>query len=495
MLARQEKGRTILGWPCALLLMVMMVALPCAGGESASDVHGRLVVVAPAEFHSALADFVARKAARLPAELVALDDVLGSTAGVDEPERLKRFLFRRWRDNQLGYVLLVGDVDVLPVRYMVLDRVTPAAYDFAFYPSDLYYADIAKPDGSFEDWNSSRKGFHGLYFGEVRGEKNKDGPINEDRIDYLPELAVGRWPVRTAEQAALVAAKSLRYEQGLRSGRKPGHRLAALVAVQGWVDSRGLLDRVALALADRWQIEKRYYASGYPENTSPPTEDGLYRLLSSGAGLILHTGHGKPDRWEHCCTVAGLGTVKNADRLPVLVSAACSTATFAPLPPYEAYTDIYGKTHRGTDHGEVFTAPPPPPSAYQRQFNPTGLGEAALVQSENGAVAYIGCDTGSQPCALTLLEGFANALGTAAAPRLGDAWVAAVHAYYSREGLPGLRPAEDWYPPSIFFQAMKFMVFGDPSLPLPGARGAADVPGSAQESSPSRSSTCPTTSE
>ena len=75
-------------------------------------------------------------------------------------------------------MLLVGDVDVLPVRFMVLDRVTPAAFDYAFYPSDLYYGDLAKPDGSFEDWNARKEGFHAGYFGEVRGEKNKEDPIN-----------------------------------------------------------------------------------------------------------------------------------------------------------------------------------------------------------------------------------------------------------------------------------------------------------------------------
>ena len=41
-------------------------------------------------------------------------------------------LLQRWRSDHLGYALLVGDVDVLPVRYMVLDRVTPAAFDDAF---------------------------------------------------------------------------------------------------------------------------------------------------------------------------------------------------------------------------------------------------------------------------------------------------------------------------------------------------------------------------
>ncbi len=427
----------------------------------------RLLVVAPASFHAAVAEFVAHKTAQLPTELVALEDVLKDQSGVDDPEKLKRFLFQRWRDGQLRYVLLVGDVDIMPVRYMVLDRVNPAAFDYAFYPSDLYYADLAKADGCFDDWNASREGFHEGYFGEARGEKNKDGPINEDRVHYLPEIAVGRWPVSTVVQATNVARKTIRYEQDLALGAKPNANRAAVIAVAGWVDSRRLLDGVARRLSSRWQVTKFYYRDGYPQPVAQPSEAALYDLLESGVGLVLHTGHGDTDRWNGCCTIAGLAKVRNADRLPVLVSVGCSTAHFAPLAPYDAYTGTDGAAHQGTDAGEVFSAPPPPPAPYQRQFNRTGLGEAALRAADNGAVAYIGCNTGSQPCAQTLLIGFAEALASADEPRLGDAWNAALRYYHSRERLDQLRPTSSWYPPSIFFQGMKFMVFGDPTLRMP----------------------------
>jgi hypothetical protein len=162
----------------------------------------------------------------------------------------------------------------------------------------------------------------------------------------------------------------------------------------------------------------------------------------------------------------------NADRLPVMISAGCSTAYCAPLPPYEGYVDIHGKTHRGTNGGEVFKSPPPPPLPLQpHPLVPVSLGEASVTAGENGAVAYIGCNTGGQPCALTLLEGFAEALGKEKSPRLGDAWMEAVRYYYAKERLAQLKPNADWYPPSIFFQGMKYMVFGDPSLVLPGAEG------------------------
>jgi hypothetical protein len=39
--------------------------------------------------------------------------------------------------------------------------------------------------------------------------------------------------------------------------------------------------------------------------------------------------------------------------------------------------------------------------------------------------------------------------------------------YYDKERLEKLVPTPDWYPPSVFFQGMKFMLFGDPTLRLP----------------------------
>jgi hypothetical protein len=154
-----------------------------------------------------------------------------------------------------------------------------------------------------------------------------------------------------------------------------------------------------------------------------------------------------------------------------MLSAGCSTACFAALAPYDGYVDEAGVTHTGTNAGEVFTAPPPPPVPYQRgPHNPTGLGEQLLRAGPTGAAAYIGCNTGSQPCALTLLEGFVEALAAADSPRLGDCWAAAVSRYHDNHGLATLMPTESWYPASIFFQGMKFMLFGDPTLPMPGRR-------------------------
>lgn len=430
-----------------------------------------LLIVVPRALAPAVEPYLEARRQSLPAEIVLLEDALGA-AGEDDPERLKRYLYNRWQDSgrRLRSVLLVGDADVMPVRYMVLDRNTPAAFDYAFYPTDLYYADIARTDGSFDDWNAQKDGFHSSYFGEVRGEKNKSDPINFDGVSYLPELAVGRWPVSTPEEARTVADKSLAY---LRHAPDASPR-AGLVASGGWIENRPAMDRIAGKLPPGWAAERLYFAdSGRDDHTPAPDAAGVVSLVKSGVPLILHSGHGSDDSWHGAIGVGSIGRFSNADHPAIFFSAGCSTARLATLPPYEGYTDVHGAEHRGTNAGEVFDAPPPPPAPYQRSaHNPTGLGEQLLRAGPSGAVAYIGCNTGSQPCGMTLLEGFVEAMGAPSEhpTTLGDCWNGAVVRYHAREGLADLRPTESWYPASIFFQGMKFMLFGDPSLPMPARR-------------------------
>jgi len=459
----------------ALIPAVMLLALEGAMAPSATAAgdstpqNGKaqgMVIVAPERFHRELKAFRSYRAAQRPTELVALEAINKSTPGVDDPERLKRWLYKAWKERNVRYVLLVGDADILPVRYMVLDRVTPAAFDYAFYPCDLYYADVAKRDGSFDDWNARKDGFHATYFGEVRGEKNKSDPINFDRIDYRPELAVGRWPVDSDHEVGVVAEKTMAYERAVLAEKAHGMRRAALVWVPGWIDARERMNHWAAGLPKGWKAAKLYGGDSKSKSTD---ERHVVSLLNEGASLVLHVGHGEDNGWHASIHVGALQHVRNADRLPVVISAGCSTARFATLPPYEAYEDVHGQKHKGTNAGEVFRSPPTPPSPYARgPYNPTGMGEAMVRRGLSGSVAYIGCNTGGQPCGVTLLEGFVAALHDSPEPTLGGCWASAIDYYYKTEHLATIKPNNDWYPPSIFFQGMKYMVYGDPALRLPG---------------------------
>src|SRR5262249_42115212 len=114
----------------ALLSTVMGSSAPPAA--KAAEKPG-LVVIAPRAFHPSLAPYLAHKKKQLPVELVALEDVCKGHAGDDDAERVKRFLFARWKDRRIGYVLLVGDIDVMPARYRTIivgDGKKPPAYVF-----------------------------------------------------------------------------------------------------------------------------------------------------------------------------------------------------------------------------------------------------------------------------------------------------------------------------------------------------------------------------
>ena len=262
-----------------VFILVCLTAFHAFAGDAPSSAGTvqEMMIVTPQRFEAELQPLVEHRSRELAVQVATLETVLSDSAGVDDPEKLKRFLYRAWKERHLRYVLLVGDSSLLPVRYMVLDRVTPAAYDYAFYPSDLYYADVAKQDGSFEDWNSQKDGFHALYYGEVRGEKNKDDPINYDQVDYRPELALGRWPIQTAEQLRTVVAKTLAFEKRLATDSKEPPRVA-LISVGGWVDSRGAMDHMASSMPSTWRIEKRYDSPrGEKSALPPPTEKEVLR--------------------------------------------------------------------------------------------------------------------------------------------------------------------------------------------------------------------------
>ena len=417
-----------------------------------------LCVLAPEAWKSALAPFVEARNRDLAVELVTLEHVLATTEGVDPPERVKRFLFTAWKERRARYALLVGDADVFPVRFMLLDRVTPAAFDHAFYPCDLYYADLARSDASFDDWNAEKEGVHARYFGEVRGEKHKSGPIDFDRISYVPELAVGRWPVSDEVALRAVVAKTL--AAGLPTA--PSH--AIFVHPPGWVDVRDRLSKLGDPLVRAGIHVSRLFFSENPAALAVDSERVAGLVIGGRPQFVFHCGHGTQDGWQHC--LDSIEPYRSAAPA-VYFSVGCNTAEFCVEPPYHPYLDVDLVQHAGTNAGEVFAAPPPPPACLQPgDLNLTGLGERLVRMPEGGAVVYIGCATGAQPCAVTLLSGFSDALCDPQIRRAGDAWRAAIEHYHAAEQLAKLVPTADWYPPSIFFQGMKFLYFGDPTLPI-----------------------------
>jgi choice-of-anchor C domain-containing protein len=442
---------------------------PLSAASLTFKAEKKLLIVAARADHKILASFVTHKMKLLPTELVALEDVLKEAKGADDAEKLKRYLYDRWKKDQLGYVLLVGDAEVIPVRYASVNNIGPEQGGWAFLPTDLYYADLARRDGSFDDWNARTDGFHAGYYGELMGIDGKD-PLNADGIDYLPEVAVGRWPIHDQFQLSSVVVKTIVYEAHILADDLSAARRSAFVNGPNFVDARQSMttwaDRVGAVTRSR-PVRLLYKDEGRDDKTQLPDQDEVERVLNGGVGMIFHVGHGSEASWDGSLDLARLGEIDNAGLPPVMVSIGCTTARYAPLPPGGPYLDATGKAHKGFDAGERFDGPAPPPGNDQRGItSPTGLGVEFVRRGSNGAVAYIGSAVGSQSCGWDLMDGFLGYYTSYAEPRLGDAWAAALNHYHQTYDLEKLKP-KDWYQVAIFARGMEFHLLGDPSLRLP----------------------------
>lgn len=144
-----------------------------------------------------LADWKTRKG--VPTVIRTMDWVRSQFPhGVDDAERLRNYI--RWSYQQRGtkFVLLGGDVELVPTR-----MITTGGFTF---PTDYYYADL---DGT---WNANENDI----FGEAA-----------DLLDGYPEVYVSRIPVTTPAGVTRFISRLFRYEkmQQIANDNYPGEVL------------------------------------------------------------------------------------------------------------------------------------------------------------------------------------------------------------------------------------------------------------------------------
>ncbi len=419
-----------------------------------------LLILTPQEFLEVLTPLEAHKnGTGLATRIVTLETIKAAYPGRDEAEGVKRCLADYYSRHRLKYAMLVGDCDKFPVRYTCTDRTDPRACNTAFYPANLYYADLFEPDGSFEDWDYIKDG----YFGEVRGE-SQAGEVNVDRVDLRLDLAIGRIPASTAAEVENYVAKVIAYE--FNAYRAPWAKSALLLATTDWVaDACRIQEDIAAQSLGGYQVAKAYGLGNPCRATPVPDRALINQACNRGVGLVTYIGHGSPSSWHGVYSTRDMGGLDNHQRPPIAFAVACDTAHFATLPPYHPYTDSRGRHHAGCDAGEQFTAKPPQPACLQVQDNPQSMAEAFLVTSKARAVAYVACVTGAQPMGTDLLKYFCEATQHQWAT-LGGMWNYMLLRYHQVHVVPQLISSPNWAKVAEVHQPWKFHLFGDPSLRL-----------------------------
>ena len=422
-----------------------------------------LLILTPPQFSSVLQPLKTHKEQTgILTTVLTLDYVNTNFQGRDAAERVKRCIAQFHQQRSIRYVLLVGDSDVFPVRFTKTDRKDANAFDTAFYPTDLYYAALYKSDGSFDDWDANRNG----YYGELHGETHT-GEINVDKVSLTPDIAVGRVPASSVAEVTRFVQKVIRYEKNAYNAAWA--KRALLMATHDWEeDAYKVIDRVQGYLKG-YTCTKMASEGSDCRYAGSLTPSKITMAFNAGIGVVAYVGHGSVGALAMPDGEWGTGNIphlKNNEKLPIMAAAACSTAAFATLPPYEAYVDINGVDHRGTNNGEKFTSTPPQPACIQQLHDPDqDLATHLTVGTDAGVIAYLGANTGSQKS--EPVEYFLKSLPNC--PTVGEAWQSMVQLYYQKMGKPGSLKSPHWPTVAKAHQPWKFMLFGDPSLRIAGA--------------------------
>lgn len=440
-----------------------------------------LLIIAPEEFRSALQPLVEHKnATDITTTMITLESVYAGFAGVDEPERIK-FAIQHYEQNHgVQYVMLVGDVNRFPVRWQA-GQLVDNQTDYVYLPSDYYYADLYDGSGSFNGWDADGD----QYYGEIYRNS-----LNPDGMDYEPDVKVGRVTASDVTQVETYVAKVIRYEHTAHSSDWFRRVLLIQAEFTGDIDAK---QNIADDLSGFEAV--RLYEGISPADYSGPVSDTVVSTatisprLNEGVGFASHTSHGSPARWYSNLrgTIYAIPNIRsdlhNADALPVIYSGGCQTAQFFyETVPYCRLTDCAtwrylgedGTSHAGTGVGTVGTSFYPRPAVTQTH-NELGIGEAFLVESDSGAVAYFGSqETGQVGTHRVLDEAFfeAYSLGHHI---LGDMWEYALERFATVYNLAGISPDGGWGPTCRVHTPSRYILFGDPSLRVGGVTGLVDT--------------------
>ncbi len=177
--------------------------------------------------------------------------------------------------------------------------------------------------------------------------------------DGVPELAIGRLPVLTAQELRDYAAKIERHE----SAPADAWQGRALMVADN-PDAGGAFptdsDEVAAVLSPGL-VQRVYLTTTTPAAGRLAIRDAI----NGGVGIVNYIGHGGLDRLadENLWSSANVASLANADRLPVFLALTCIAGNFA-TPGYPSLAEAMALEK----DGGVFAA-----------WAPTGLSENALA--------------------------------------------------------------------------------------------------------------------
>ncbi len=200
--------------------------------------------------------------------------------------------------NPLQYLLIVGDLSVIPASGGTTNV------------SDLYY-----------------------------GEFDGDG-------DYIPELYIGRLPVKDTVQLRGLVKKIVGYESFAFDPRNTAWAGALVTAGNDAGYANIMNGQVNYIYSNYFNPDPTIngYRWRYPE--SPQKDDSLKILFNSGLSIMNYTGHGEASGLsDPVFKVPVISELTNKDKYPLIISNACRTAQINVTPCFG--TEIVNAIDKG----------------------------------------------------------------------------------------------------------------------------------------------------
>lgn len=297
-------------------------------GSTSSNESSKLdyLIVTSSELKEAFTPLKAWKTKKgVKTEVITVEDIYQDyTEYTTNQEKIKHCLYDYYLNRGIKWVLLGGDVDVVPAQICYVKYTNPEKTYTRSVASDLYYATF---DGEF-NWNADNDNL----YGEA-----------EDGMNLHPNIYLSRLPVNNNEQAIAYVNKLLKYEKS--------------PSLDGWSDKMlmtghrlFMTDTIAPYLSDahrKGEIIYSKYIQPYASNISKQylydsgnnlgynggmTRENLINAINEEQPhfLFMQT-HGSISAWTTSDT-SFTGTnamgLENTNKPMVIVTTACHTNNF-----------------------------------------------------------------------------------------------------------------------------------------------------------------------
>jgi len=271
--------------------------------------------------YEALREWKTRKG--VPAEILAVPDVLAAYPGRDDAEKIRNCIEDYYLNESTAWVLLTLSAPKAVIRSC---RCSVGGTEEDI-PCDLYFADM---DG---DWNDDGD----AYWGEVG-----------DDVDLYPDLYVGRSPANTGISAAVIVNKILTYE-GFHTYASDYQLEMLFLAEYADAQTDG---GIAKDLIDTESVPARFnpIAKLYESSANLDKSTAL-NALNSGQGFVNHDGHGNNSLISigpNVLDKEDAEALTNAPRYSVLYTVACHPGNF------ECLFGCFGRSFIESENGGGF---------------------------------------------------------------------------------------------------------------------------------------------